>query len=156
MERIPNDDFPQPSRKWFCVLGVVRLAYGVIQVIGWNFHFPTPTERFLRRFATGATLACILAIAVLDLYRYISQDLFPDLQPGVHSTPAKTRNIKYHESWIGENSAEKKLRSVAARMQNPAKRHPKWKIPMHILIPCIITGGIYTLSRAYMLVEDLV
>ena len=156
MERIPNDDFPQPPRRTFPLLAVIHGTYGAIQVIGWNFHLPTATERFLWRLTTTSTLVCILVIMLLDQYTFLSPSLFKEFVPGYSPEQNAPPIEKHHESWAGKHPVCKGLSRLAARMQNPAKRHPKWKIPMRILIPCIIFGAIYTLSRTYILLEDAI
>lgn len=53
IQRIPNDRFPMNPYKWqeYCLCAATLLFTGV-HVAGWNFSFPTRTERILWRIAS--------------------------------------------------------------------------------------------------------
>jgi hypothetical protein len=155
IERIPNDNFPQPPRRTYPLMAFVHIAYTVIQMAGWNFHFATPEEGLLWRLATSSTLLCFVGIGILDFYSFLSPNIFREFDVDTPKAQKVRSERKCESSKKGSNVLVKKLKNFAARMQNPGSRDPKWKIPMHILVPCILFGGIYTLSRAYMLVEDV-
>ena len=59
LRRFPNDRFPDISTVEKFALFMMTLAYAALHLVGWNFPFPTRTERALWRlaawFITGTT-----------------------------------------------------------------------------------------------------
>ena len=155
INRIPNDNWPKCTglpAVWAYIMG---LMYSSIFVAGWNFPFPTSTERILWRVSSVGTVGFVMIGSPFAAWGF---DFY---------MPRKKKNLKAimsdseegerrpHRQWFGIRNMAVKIEKRAARWRNNSPDHdPELEIPLRILIPMTILCALYSLFRLYFLVED--
>lgn len=153
IDRFPNDAFPELSHWGLFAFSFFSIGYGAIFLGGWNFVFPTITERLLWRVASVMGLSAIVGCWIADttVFRII---------PAIRAKNAKSKKPRNPETGIqprrfGAKYVPSKARAIAAKIRNNSPdQDPALTIPLRALIPTTFTAIIYLLARAYILIED--
>jgi hypothetical protein len=124
---------------------------------GWNFHFPSNAEKILWRWSTASTAGSIIGTWLLEAYAF---RLLPALSEDLprRFITAKRGRVKttYHLAWVGSQSPDQRPKTVVDKLRNIWSHDPLWELPLRVVFPVAFFGVIYTLSRCYILVEDVV
>ncbi len=133
LPRFTNDRLPVVGASPNSVLlFFVNMLYAGIHLIGWNFSFPTATERLLWRVAGVAIVVTTFILWMCETY-----------QDGVRLGRWR-RWLRHVRSPACEEADESGL-------GRPVPFVPMWEVIL--LVP---VGFIYTIARAYLIVECFV
>ncbi|MCJ1386696.1 hypothetical protein MMC17_009822 [Xylographa soralifera] len=154
--RIPNANWPELDTLRSAYAWILSLVYGTIFVVCWNFAFPSDVERLLWRISSVGTMAIVVFGPIFE-YCFIRNARFPE---GLPHTPLPMENDpEYgsgHRGWIGIQAFKSTVRKVAASLRNNSlNQDPALTVPLRALIPLTILCAIYTIFRAYILIEDV-
>jgi hypothetical protein len=157
ISRIPNDNFPEPSSIGMIVLCILHLAYAGIHMAGWNFHFPSYTEKILWRWATASTAGSIIGTWLVEAYAFRALPAMSKDLPRRFITAKRGRVwTAYHFAWVGSQSPDQRPKTFIDKMRSFFGDDPVWEIPLRVMFPVGFFGVLYTLSRCYILLEDVI
>lgn len=153
INRFPNDAFPELADWGLIAFSVFSIGYGAIFLGGWNFSFPTNTERLLWRVASTMSLGAIVGCWIVDtaVFRVL---------PAMRAWRSKSKKSQGPETgirlrWVGAKWIPPKVKAIAAKVRNNSlDQDPALTVPLKALLPATLTGIIYVLARAYIIVED--
>lgn len=141
--RIPSDDFPHLDTLADALACPIVLLFGSMFMIAWRFDFPSSLERILWRIASCYTL--LFSIFGGPYIQFCYKVLLPR-----HAEKRRAGDV---EATIPQT----RMQHLAAKMRNiHTSRDPRLEIPLLALIPVTVLCALYCISRAYILVEDLV
>ena len=157
ISRIPNDNFPAPTAAGMMVLCVFHLLYAAIHMCGWNFHFPSHPEKILWRWSTASTTATIVGTWLVEVYAFRALPRLSENLPRRFITASRGRvETSYHRAWIGSQSIEQRSKTIADKLRNVFGHDRVYELPLRVLFPVGAFGITYTLSRCYILLEDVI
>ena len=151
VDRISSDNWPVISI-WTEIWGeLIVIAYSSIFVFAFCFTFPSETERILWRVASIYTAIYGL---VGSLWAGISQHaLMPLYGEGLAYKQAGEEDQHSNKSnWL----IAKVSRLGTWLRNNSPSGDPALVVPLRALIPATVFCALYSISRAYVLVEDVV
>ncbi|KAI9668798.1 MAG: hypothetical protein M1831_000867 [Alyxoria varia] len=185
IQRIENTTWRKMSLSEALPFYLIGGGYLAIFVAGWNYSFPTKTERTLWRIASltavCTTVACTASVEFLfDFYpklrRYFAHK--PTQSDGEdHTTTEKvtTNTYDYHHQVSpypqspklagrptrSQSHEQGALRGFLARTargirNNTVSKDPYMTLPLKAIIPLYIIFGAYSLARVYIWVSDFV
>ncbi|KAF4222997.1 hypothetical protein CNMCM6805_009645 [Aspergillus fumigatiaffinis] len=141
--RIPSDDFPHLDTLADALACPIVLLFGGMFMFAWSFDFPSSLERILWRLASCYTL--LFSIVGGPYLQFCYKVLLP-------------RHAE--KRWAGDVEAtipQTRMQRLATKMRNiHPSRDPRLEIPLLAFIPVTVLCALYCISRAYILVEDLV
>ncbi|PQE28288.1 Major facilitator superfamily general substrate transporter protein [Rutstroemia sp. NJR-2017a WRK4] len=144
-----DDNFPPTS---YIGMGIVVvsgfLSWGT-NLLAWNFDFPSPSERQAWRASSCILIAVIL---IGGIYHEILLNVFPDVKKNACERFAgnKRSGAIYKP---GGNSRGKRL---LLRLSNISPNaDPSLTMPLKVLLPALLCGAAYVVSRVYILLEDV-
>jgi hypothetical protein len=141
--RIPSDDFPHLDTLADALACPIVLLFGGMFMFAWSFDFPSSLERILWRIASCYTL--LFSIVGGPYLQFCYKVLLP-------------RHAE--KRWAGDVEAtipQTRMQRLATKMRNiHPSRDPRLEIPLLAFIPVTVLCALYCISRAYILVEDLV
>ncbi|KAF4555531.1 Hypothetical protein D9617_2g054920 [Elsinoe fawcettii] len=149
----PNDRFPDIRTAEKFTLFCITLAYACFHLIGWNFAFPTRTERYLWRISSVIVSATTFFFWVFETVaarqrfgRWDKYLIWMRLKKTHESAPeveGKGKDCTANESIQRQDAFEQE--------QRQAKPILMWEIAL--ILPVVI---VYAAARAYMIVEVFV
>lgn len=155
-DRFPSDTWLCPSLAWMfptsCVIGI----FSILFIAGWDFYFPTPTERIMWRvFSVYHAAFSIYGFLyyVFEIFRskkrssymsYSHQNL--DSIEERHEVLTRTGR-----GWFNMPIVASFLEKWHATLPN---QDPDARISLRVLIPVTITCAFYVICRLYIYVED--
>ncbi|GFG09904.1 hypothetical protein IFM5058_04658 [Aspergillus udagawae] len=141
--RIPSDNFPHLDTVADALACPIVLLFGSMFMIAWSFGFPSSLERILWRIASCYTL--LFSIVGGPYVQFCYKVLLPR-----HAEKRRDGDV---EATVPQT----RMQYLATKMGNihPSK-DPRLEIPLLALIPVTVLCALYCISRAYILVEDLV
>jgi hypothetical protein len=155
IDKIPDDQFLPLDTKTTPILFLVQTGYAAVHIAGWNFYFPTRTERLLWRISTVYIIIAIVIYWIADTYAFHVHPVFQkwwaaswfskkvaELNMDQKCEPSKLR-MKFH-------------RIAAAIRNNSPDKDPDLEAPLKALIPVTTVAAIYCFARAYIVIEDFV
>ena len=153
--RSENDVLPVTGIAWFITL-ISAYAFLGTNFIAWNFHFPTLTERLLWRLSSCALVA-LFTLGLLVIGSLYGDRGIRKMQEGVR----KRRGLLADSSLPLERAHWKdrlvyRFWTLAMKlMNNSPENDPNLDVSLVFLLglPCF---AVYTIIRAYILVEDVV
>lgn len=109
-------------------------------MLAWNFEFPTPTERLIWRISAVYQIVFGLAGGLSIWYAHAV------------ILPKRLEKIE-----LFEYPPERRLPRLAWKLRNiHPDRDPDLTLPLRVILPNILFCVAYCLSRAYILVEDVI
>lgn len=155
-DRFPSDTWLCPSFAWTIPATCVTVIFSILFIAGWNFHFPTNTEKIMWR-------VCSVYHAVFSLYGasyYLIEMLKTKKRPS-HSAHSRQHLHPIEESLhLSSNSSHYRLPIVSSflgKWYNTLPiQDPEARIPLRLLIPVTILCAIYVICRVYIYVEDII
>jgi hypothetical protein len=153
--RSENDALPLKGIGMIIVL-IASFVFLATNFIAWDFHFPTPTERWLWRAASCGPVA--LGVAGLPFLFYYNLDRVATMQQEIR----QRRRIL--ESTAAPNAKANRmgytlfhLRRYAMRVRNSSSaKDPNLDVALLPLIIATLLFFPYILARGYILVEDVI
>ena len=157
--RRPDDNFPPVSRIGMVMVATPGLISWGANLAAWNLEFPTSLEKHMWR---ACSLILIATVSVGEVYHEIIIYFFPKWKKN-----ACDRFAAYHERMtdieltaskakFSEKVRRKKDRVILSLSNNSLNSDPSWTMELRVLLPALICGALYTISRGYLLVEDLI
>lgn len=137
---LPSDTFLRLDRAAEVLFVPCELLFACVFMFAWNFAFPTPTERLLWRIA--AVYQIVFGFAGGLVTWYANAFVLPKHLERVGHFGHPPQQLFHRFAW--------KLRNI-----HP-DRDPDLAIPLRILVPNILFCVLYCLSRALILVEDII
>lgn len=148
--RFPSDTWLCPSADWTLPAIFVTLFFSIIFITGWNFHFPTTTEKILWRI-------CSVYHAVFSLYggSYYLIEMLKSWKRPSHSS-----HSRQHLHSVEKSPHLKSIPLVTSFLNKwwntlPVQ-DPEARIPLRVLIPVTAMCIIYVLCRMYIYTEDFI
>lgn len=156
-DRFPSDTWLCPSFAWTIPATCVTVLFSVLFIAGWNFHFPTNTEKIMWR-------VCSVYHAVFSLYGacyYLIEMLKSKKRPS--NSPHSRQHLHPIEESLhlcSKTSVHRSIPIVTSflnRWRNTLPiQDPEARIPLRVLIPITVTCAIYVICRVYIYIEDLI
>ncbi|KAI9867921.1 MAG: hypothetical protein M1813_007743 [Trichoglossum hirsutum] len=147
LRRIPEDKFQLVSGHMAYVYCSLTLVYLAVSLIAWNFHFPTPAERFLWRLFTVlqmcVSIFALIGILYLELVlpNLKKRRAEPDPERVELDQPGSHRFAKLH----------------LERVRNFGGGYDEaLRIELKELIPFTILATTYAISRYFIILEDCI
>lgn len=157
-KKIRDDNFLPLSQPTTFVLFLSQIAFAVVQICGWNLHYPTSTERLLWRISSLAILGSILTYWVIEGFTW---RILPALKSYMCRHQNQAEDIE-RKPGVKENDTPPEIcrlsraqQIVAKRRNNSKDNDPALEVPLTVILPLCFLGAIYCTSRAYILLEDL-
>jgi len=159
INRRPDDNFLPISRIGMVMVGIPGAISWGANLAAWNLDFPTSIEKQMWRISS---LILIATVSAGGLYNEIIIHFFPNWRK-----EACDRFAVYHqrttdlESTASKDKFSEKVRRKKERVifwlsNNSLNGDPSWSMELRVLLPALICGALYSLSRGYLLVEDLI
>lgn len=152
INRIPSDNWPPTTLVSGVAGGILIAVYSAIFMLAWNFSFPSRAQHMLWRAASLLTLIYgIVGHVTAGFFHHI---LLPNRKVrGLPSTAGKQRtsaSLKGFD-WVSTRAEE-----VAAHLRNNSPdSDPAMEVPLRMLVPVTILCALYSISRASILIEDV-
>lgn len=149
LDRIPNDNFPpMPPMLMFCLF-LFQTAYAGVQIVAWNFHFPTHTERLMWRISTLIIIAAVIIVWIADRYAF-------HILPALKIRLAAIQHPRKLERLVTHNSHAKGVRSFGDRFRKFGNKYDVVsEVPLKAMMPITIFAFFYCWARGYLFAEDL-
>ena len=152
-DHIPSDYWPSPRLMRLEVpTGLIILVFAASFLVGWNFSFPTPSERMIWRVASVFNLGYGF-VGILIVWAWI------EMAPR-HKNESINEHLSENTYKVREKE-QKKWRTLASRfvakLRNVSpEKDPQLEVPLRFFIPCTFLCAFYCIFRAYILVEDVI
>ncbi|KAJ5633073.1 hypothetical protein N7490_009412 [Penicillium lividum] len=141
---VPSHDIKNMDIRAEVICGPIILLFSAMFLIAWNFHFPTPTEQLLWRIASVNTL--VYGLFGGALAGYIHKTMFRKELEATKRQRMTEKTRKPH----GFGRLAAKLRNI------DPEQDPDLEIPIRVLFPISALCVLYSLSRGFILVEDII
>jgi hypothetical protein len=156
LNRLPNVNWPPLNLSGTLWYGLVTFIYSALFLLGWNFSFPTDTERLLWRIAGIVTITFPVAVWPVELYLdrglSVRKSSSQQKNPSDRDCEALRRSPRLSRKLSGLG----KSKGFAGRFRNISPdRDPALDIELRALIPATILCAAYTIARVYFLAEDI-
>ena len=150
-KRIRNDNFLEISSTAQAILYFFNALFSGINLVAWNFPFPSATERLLWR---AASLTIPASLCVFWFWHKCNEKWFQDLKSSRLAHRWGRLTCATHiPSWISSNPLWKK----AAKIRNLSyENDPAWEMELKAIIPYCFIASSYFVARVYILTEDIV
>ena len=154
IDRIPSDNWlSSPLSKAIWRGSILIASYSSLFITAWNLSFPTEIEHILWHVASIITL--VYGVVGLMVAWYCHCILLPSWKaPKLPFVDRGKRTSTSHNkrNWYGirTNKFTAKLRN------NSPDGDPALEVPLRMLIPATILCFCYSVSRAYILIEDII
>lgn len=156
-DRFPSDTWLCPSFAWTIPATCVTVVFSVLLIAGWNFHFPTNTEKVMWR-------VCSIYHAVFSLYGasyYLIEMLKSRKRPSYSSHSRQhLRPIEEGLQLALETGSYRSIPIVSSFLNKwfdtLPNQDPEARIPLRVLIPVTITCAVYVLCRVFIYTEDFI
>lgn len=154
LDRIPNDNFPPlPPMSMLCLF-FFQTAYAGVQIVAWNFIFPTHTERLMWRISTLIITGAIIGCWITNQYAF---HILPALRGrlGAKRSPKEFEKLASHSSWIGTTRHAKHARSLGDRFRKFGNRYDiVSEVPLKAIMPITFVSFFYCWARGYLFAEN--
>ena len=153
-QRFNNTTVPV-IKGWFLFLfAVITMAFFAIVVAGWNFSFPTRTERILWHIASlTAMISAFGALVVQQLFF----NWMPALQRRQEWDRLVNRSSKTKEQPQKQDSWRTRVENMISLISNNSiSRDPALNAPVGAIISTYVLGFFYLSSRGYIILADLI
>jgi hypothetical protein len=156
--RKQNSLIPAIEGRWYAVFVVVSLGYFGIFLAGWNFSFPTRIESIMWRVATVTAVVSALAECVALQVSYTWYPALRDWLKEVQSrheinAPRTSESEKKNNS----NNKWKWFKEWKAYLENNSlRKDPIMHTPLGLIAVTWVCGIFYCLSRAYVVIADII
>lgn len=171
-DSFPSIDFPEPDLKWNIYLYWLILAYSAIFMAAWNFTFPTTVERLLWRISAGICVISTSGSVVFVILRSVltrtlqNQSIVKDYYHTALNFMGLKKRGNLQATQDGNNNTPKRS-SLATQFYHASQwfdwmrnlspdQDPTLAIRARLWLPTTLLCIIYCLSRAYILVEDVI
>ena len=155
LDRMPNDNFPAMSPTSMFCLFLLQTAYAGVQIVAWNFDFPTNTERLMWRISTLIIIGAVMICWIADRYAF---RVLPALRRRLAAiqNPQELKTLAYHSSWNGAARPAKNDRSFGDRFRKFGNKYDVVsEVPLKAVMPLTFFGFLYCWARGYIFAEDL-
>lgn len=153
INRIPDDNFPPLEFRELAGFSLFSFAYGSIPLFGWNFDFPTNTERIFWRASSLIMISTIIIALIVDnRTKRIVPDSTSDLRrPFSEKNSGKTPRRPCLYIWSKLQRALAYLRNNSAGQYDSALY-----VPLKVLMPMSIMAFCNIYARISIVVQDFV
>jgi hypothetical protein len=134
------------------------ISFG-INLIAWNFWFPSTFERNMWRASAITSLACALYAWI---YQFILITFFPKLKERACRQSASVRDeLGSKTSPQFKDSIKERIitkwKNMANRLRNNSpNKEPALTVPIRVILPSLFVSTLYLIARCYLLTEDLI
>ena len=150
IDRIPDDNFPEPSQSSMVAVMTFCFIYSGCTISAWGFHFPLTLERNLWR---AATITIPLTLGLFYGLDALVWRIWPVLN----------RRLSYQEgnqqvSTVHSSGNTRSLRTAVGNFfqKLAVQSDPDLSVPMKAALPLTLIAVFYCVTRAYVLIEDVV
>jgi hypothetical protein len=149
--RIRSDNFPPLDTIPELIIGTIfLLIYSSLFMLAWNFDFPTVAEKILwRTFSCSMVAFPFLAGAV-----FLVGDHAYFLRRRSSELPMQTQS---KDDGAKKSRISSFLKSISKGLRNIEEDHdPMLDVPLRILFPATVICALYSVTRGYILLEDII
>ena len=171
-DHVPSIDFPEVDFKWEVIASSLIIIYSCIFLAAWNFEFPTNNENFLWRIAALINLSyAVVGTVVAGPYHHP-----PRIRCRLKtitkwiSRPFRLRKSVKEEVQIilGQHSSSGERKGAHWLLNGPLTHYFDWirntspdkdpamQISLRWLTVITTLCAMYCLSRAFILIEDII
>jgi hypothetical protein len=145
IDRINSINFPETDFTTGTVGTILISAYSAIFMAGWTFSFPTWTECLLWRIAS------IIALSYGMIGSAWAGYCHSFMLPNWKNKGSQSRKERVPD-FLG-----KRAKSALVRWRNnSADQDRELEVPLSLLVPTTMLCVTYCVSRAYILIEDVI
>ena len=164
IQRFSSFDFPKLSPALTGMAVFMTVLYCAMFLIPWNFHFPTPTERFLWRLMTGLQMALGCTGALFEQFilafqwskNLSTRATFRVSKKSPNGT-LPTTNTLSEEKHLEKRSWFQRARSFVNRpINNCPDKDPAMNVWFHSMVFTTPICAGYVICRWFVLAEDIV
>ena len=157
--RRADDEFPPVSDRGLYLVRFFALVCFALNIVAWNFWFPSPAERNLWR---ASSLALIMSCLIGFMYNLLMSAFLVKMKPRSCERWAQAQNrLVSHTADLKKQTTKERIvtkcRDIAHWLRNNSpEKDPAMTMGLRVLllgIPCII---LYSSARIYLLVEDVI
>jgi hypothetical protein len=157
-DRFPSDTWLCPSLVWIFPACCVTVIFSIMFIAGWNFYFPTPTERTMWRvFSVYHATFSIYGAAyyLFEVYRSKEQSSTLSYSHQQLNLIEERHGLFTHtgRGWIHRPIFASFLEKWHETLPN---QDPEDRISLRVLIPVTITCALYVICRLFIYAEDFV
>ncbi|KAF2843515.1 hypothetical protein M501DRAFT_925039 [Patellaria atrata CBS 101060] len=139
--------FPELTPKTALVPLLVTIVYSAIFMICWNFEFPSNLEHILWRLATGMTIGVTLVGGGYEIFSIARRGR------ETSNNPSKKEDNTISGSTLSEMDCGLTLELNGCKI---SRGNSAVGIPLRSILITTPLCALYTISRAYILIEDIV
>jgi hypothetical protein len=157
LDHIVNDNFPEPSPRAMLVLLFIHMAYAGIHMCGWNFHFPSPTERLLWRISSCITIVMILfvwlEVTIVERIPFFKEEV----RRRSNFAKCSTKRSKSGPcSCLSSTQSPGPIKNrISRRLTDTGKKARRWGMSFRTAYQIALPFTAYVLARVYLLAEDM-
>jgi hypothetical protein len=160
IQRFSSFSFPPVTREMALVTLSLSLVYSGIFVIPWNFYYITETERILWHICSVGIMVLVVVGGAFEIsYMLLKSKARSPKATGITSmklrkTQSEAATSSIHAlNKLSLSRVEKGLRAVR---NNTPDKDPYYDVGLHSLIITTPLCALYTIFRAFILVEDII
>jgi hypothetical protein len=184
IDTIPNDRFPDIDGM-IPISVLVEMAFAAVHISGWNFHFPTRTERVLWRISSVYIIISIVIYWTTEAYVFHIHPVLKRRRVAAAAVAGSrlcftkkenniVQTISSPSSGLPEDIERQREQSqsqplpfkskfrarvhrIAQLLRNSSpNKNPDLDVPLKGLIPVTMIAVLYCFSRLYMVCEGFV
>ena len=157
IDKIPDDYYPPLTNTTMCILFLFQTGYAAVHISGWNFRFPTHTEKLLWHITTLGIISAILTYWIVHVYAWeipaaLRRRRAAGLPEG-HTALHCEANAVTPPRLCPKCRVEKFLSPLK---NNSYPHDPAKDIPLKAIIPILGCCVVYCLSRGYVIIEAFI
>lgn len=164
-DRFPSDLWRPMELIYYPLGGVFIVGFSASFMIGWNFHFPTPTEQLIWRLAASYHMFFSLYGAFHWLYE---DQMWHRAQKRMHNPPEMSQSQTADAEALPQQGEPKQTPSrsrglvnrwvtlLRSQVNNSADKDPSMAVPLFVIIPNVLISAVYAWCRLYFYAEDFV
>ncbi|KAL8721935.1 MAG: hypothetical protein Q9225_001491 [Loekoesia sp. 1 TL-2023] len=169
IDRIPDSWQRELEREHLYFLLIVSTACFSVLFVGWNYDYPTPTERILWRAACLTMMIELYVLLVIAEAAFVYNKLKNYWQSRRHrptvndsSTAERQSSILVHPRLPLSKRWQDFMVRVDAILEHGRNISPApgankdLRVHLRFIIPMWVLGIVYCLGRCYILLEDLI
>jgi len=155
--RRSDDNFPAVSGIGLLMVVIPGLFSWGANLAAWNLDFPTSLEKHMWR---ACSLILIATASIGAFYHEIIAIFFPNWKKkACDRFAANHQRMTDLESTASKVKFSEKVRRKQQRVilwlsNNSFNGDPSWTMELRVLLPALICGALYAISRGYLLLED--
>ncbi|KAL2065340.1 hypothetical protein VTL71DRAFT_3009 [Oculimacula yallundae] len=145
---------------------IMCIAYTAIFIAAWDAHFPTYAERVIWRISSLSLTATVILYFIITAFawvvwpavrRYFNHRVASKFRGLTSTSSEESTQTKPTGKLSRVSTPRSKLPRLAAKLRNNSTlKDPALNIPLKATLPMYIVGFCYCISRALILILDMI